>query len=82
MSNKYYDKINQMTFEQAMQELEKVVNKLEGGNGALEEAIVEYEYGSELQKFCEKKLQEAKLKVEKITKDNSGVVTAEQIDLQ
>ncbi len=81
MSNKYYEKISQMTFEQAMQELEKVVNKLEGGNGALEEAIMEYEYGSELQKFCEKKLQEAKLKVEKITKDSSGAIITEQIEL-
>lgn len=81
MSNKYYDKISKMTFEEAMQELEKVVNKLEGGNGALEESIIEYEYGSELQKFCEKKLHEAKLKVEKITKDNTGSISTEQIDL-
>lgn len=82
MSNKFSEKIEKMTFEQAMQELEKVVSKLESGNESLENAIEEYEYGILLQKFCENKLKEAKLKVEKITKKEDGSLIVEPAILE
>ena len=64
-----------LTFEDAMGELEKIVRELEGGNVKLEDAITKYERGKLLQDFCQKKLQDAQLKVEKMTVADDGTVT-------
>lgn len=58
---------NNLTFEQAMSELESIVKKLEEGKLSIEESIQSYERGTILKKVCEKKLQDIKLRVEKIT---------------
>ncbi len=55
-----------LTFEEALDELESIVNSLERGEISLEEAIKAYERGTELKNQCEKRLKEAKMKVEKI----------------
>jgi exodeoxyribonuclease VII small subunit len=65
MSEKNAD-ISKMTFEQALQELEKIVGGLEGGNIALDQSIEQYERGEALRAHCQKLLQAAEAKVEKI----------------
>ena len=67
--------ISEMTFEQAMSELERIVTQLERGDVALEESISLYEKGAELKKRCEAKLKEAEQKVAAITLDEDGSVT-------
>lgn len=64
--------IAEMSFEQAMAELENVVGKLERGDVALEESIALYERGAELKQRCEVKLKEAEEKVAAITMDGDG----------
>lgn len=64
--------ITEMTFEQAMAELEKVVSALERGDVALDKSISLYERGAELKKRCEAKLKEAEEKVAAITFDGDG----------
>ena len=59
-----------LSFEDALAQLETIVNKLEEGDISLDEAIKAYEKGSILKEHCEKKLNEAKLKVEKIEERN------------
>ena len=58
--------VDQMSFEQAMKELETVVGQLERGDVALDESIALYERGAELKKRCEDKLNEAQEKVAKL----------------
>ena len=67
--------ISEMTFEQAMSELERIVIELERGDGPLEDSISLYEKGAELKKRCETKLKEAEQKVAAITLDEDGSVT-------
>ena len=67
--------ISEMTFEQAMSELEKIVTQLERGDVPLEDSISLYEKGAELKKRCETKLKEAEQKVAAITLDEDGSVT-------
>ncbi len=55
-----------LTFEEAMRELEKLVDSLDKGEVSLDEAIVAYDRGSQLKDYCQKKLQEAKMKIETI----------------
>ncbi|CUH78057.1 exodeoxyribonuclease VII small subunit [Tropicibacter naphthalenivorans] len=66
------DDINEMSFEQAMAELERVVGQLERGDVALEESITLYDRGAKLRARCETKLKEAEEKVAAITLDGGG----------
>jgi len=72
--------IKAMSFEQALAELETIVETLEQGQGELDGAISAYERGIALKSHCEAKLTEAKLKVEMITLDAQGGVIAEPSD--
>ena len=67
--------VDQMTFEQAMKELETVVGKLERGDVALNESIDLYTRGADLKKRCEEELKRAEEKVAAITLDASGQPT-------
>ena len=64
--------IEEMTFEQAMAELERVVETLEKGEVALEESISLYERGARLKAHCEAKLEGAEERVERLTLDGRG----------
>lgn len=64
--------VEDMSFEQAMAELERVVGLLERGDVALEESITLYERGAALRKRCDTKLKEAEEKVAAITLDAEG----------
>tara|TARA_Y100001960_G_C13901466_1_gene460979 strand:+ start:199 stop:441 length:243 start_codon:yes stop_codon:yes gene_type:complete len=64
--------VSEMSFEDAMRELETVVGQLERGDVALEDSIKLYERGAELKKRCEAKLKEAEEKVAAITLDGDG----------
>lgn len=64
--------VDQMTFEQAMKELETVVDQLERGDVALDASIALYERGAALKKRCEMELERAEEKVRAITLDSDG----------
>ena len=64
--------VDEMNFETAMTELEKVLGQLERGDVALDESIALYERGAALKARCEKKLKEAEEKVAAITLDGDG----------
>ena len=53
-------------FEEALAELEAAVEKLESGDLPLEEAIEEFQKGTELSKICLEKLNKAKAAVQKL----------------
>ena len=67
--------VAELTFEQAMAELEQVLGQLERGDVALEESIALYERGAALKARCETKLKEAEEKVAAITLDADGAPT-------
>ena len=69
-----------MTFEEALDELTILVKKLDSDQENLSDAINAFERGIELKTYCEKKLKEAKLKVEKIVASSSGEISYENID--
>ena len=76
MTAKSATDIVSLSFEQALRELETIVRKLETGQGELEGAIADYERGTALQAHCQKKLADAKMKVEKIVQSAGGLATA------
>lgn len=64
-----------MKFEDALQQLEGLVSKLERGDMPLDEAMHAFENGVELVKFCQHKLTEAEAKVEKILAQGDTITT-------
>ena len=64
--------VSEMTFEDAMRELEAVVDQLERGDVALDASIALYERGAALKKRCEEELKRAEEKVAAITLDGDG----------
>ncbi len=72
--------IEKMTFEEALDELTILVKKLDSDQENLSDAISAFERGIELKTYCEKKLREAKLKVEKIVACSDGSVTYESLE--
>ena len=52
-----------MTFESAMEELDQLVQKMEGQNLNLQEALAHFERGITLTRFCQDALQNAEQKV-------------------
>jgi len=75
--------IKKLSFERAIEELESIVNRLEGGKVPLEESVAIYERGEALKRRCEELLRQAEARVDKITTDASGKVTGtEPLDVQ
>ncbi len=64
--------IRNMSFEDAMKELEATVGKLEHGEATLEESIALYERGAALRQHCDAVLRLAEERVEKITLAANG----------
>ncbi len=64
--------IKEMSFEEAMAELEQVVAKLESGQAPLDQSIDLYERGAKLKERCEGRLKDAELRVNKIIAGKDG----------
>jgi len=65
-------KTDEPTFEQALQQLEQIVQKLEKGELPLEESLALYEDGIRLSRLCHGKLEEAEGRIEMLLKDARG----------
>lgn len=61
-----------MTFEASLKRLDEIVSRMERGDVPLEEALSLFEEGTALVKSCTKLLDEAELKVVRLTKGNDG----------
>ena len=64
--------VAEMSFEEALRELEGVVGQLESGSVDLDKSITIYERGAELKKHCEAKLAQAQARIEQITMAENG----------
>ncbi|BDI61030.1 exodeoxyribonuclease 7 small subunit [Qipengyuania nanhaisediminis] len=71
-SEKEQKPIDQMTFEEALAALGEVVNRLERGDVPLDESIAIYERGELLRAACQKRLDSAQARIEKIVAGADG----------
>jgi exodeoxyribonuclease VII small subunit len=75
--------IKTMSFEQALKELESIVDRLERGDVELEASIQIYERGEALRAHCDGLLRQAEARVEKISLNQSGQPTGtEPLDVE
>ncbi len=72
--------LEKMKFEEAMDELEKIVGEMEEGGLTLEESIDKFERGIKLSQICAKQLEKAELKVDKLTRAADGGIESEPFE--
>lgn len=65
----------ELTFEEALAKLENIVRELEAGRIKLDDAVTAYTQAVSLKNFCEQKLKDAKLKIEKIETAANGEIS-------
>jgi exodeoxyribonuclease VII small subunit len=64
--------ISELSFEEALKELERIVGRLESGDAQLQEAIDLYERGDQLRRQCAARLDSAQARIEAIRTDAQG----------
>ena len=73
-----YHKIKDLDFEEAMDQLNEIIQGLETGEVKLSESVDKFELGSELAKHCKKLLDDAETRINAIKIDGVGDIIAEQ----
>ena len=74
------DNIKNLSFEEALEKLEVIVQELESGKTKLDDAVSAYEKAVALKKLCQEKLAAATLKVEKIEIKKDGKLSTSPLD--
>lgn len=64
----------EVTFEKAMEQLEKVVASLESGGLSLEKSLKQFEQGMKLSQYCSEKLDETEKKITLLMERNLGSI--------
>lgn len=69
-------------FEEALEKLELIVKELEKGELALEDSLEKFSEGVKLSQLCLRKLQAAEQSVDKILREEKGVIAEYPLDLE
>ena len=69
-----------VSFEAALKRLEKIADDLENDDISLEDSLGSYEEGMKLMAICQKKLEEAKKKVDVLAKNDGGKFKLQNFD--
>jgi exodeoxyribonuclease VII small subunit len=67
-------------FEDALQDLENIVHRLEDGNLSLDESLALFEEGIKLSRLCAQRLDEAEKKIEILLKNENGSLTRQAFE--
>ncbi len=65
-------KKKELSFEEALHQLEMIVESMEKGDLLLEEAIAKFEEGMKLSKYCMQKLDETEKRINLLTQESEG----------
>jgi len=68
---------DELTFEQAIEQLEQLIEKIESGEVGLEQSLKHYEQGTELIKRCRSILDSAEQRVAELTESETGELQAQ-----
>ena len=62
-----------LSFENALNQLETIVETMESGDVPLAELLAKFEEGNKLLKVCESRLKDAEMKIELLKKQKDGI---------
>lgn len=69
-------------FETSLNDLEKIVRKLEDGELSLEESLKLFEDGVKLSRECQERLNQAERRIEVLLKDSNGEIALKNLDAE
>lgn len=75
-------KIDDLNYEEAYERLEEIIRLLEAGELGLDESLKKYEEGIRLYRKCNTILEEANIRVEKISKNGYGDIKKQEFSLE
>jgi len=75
MAKQKHDEFAGLTFEEAFERLERAVEAMDGGDLSLDEAMLHFEEGMKLARYCERLLDDAELRVQQLLTDSAGNLT-------
>jgi exodeoxyribonuclease VII small subunit len=67
------DKV-ELSFEQALANLEEIIQRMESGEAPLDSLITNYQNGIRMLKFCRKKIESAEMKIKKVQEKNGELI--------
>lgn len=70
------------SFEEQIQELEKIINELENGNLNLDDSVIKFEEGMKISKECNKMLEDAEKKITILLNDENGEKKEENFETE
>ena len=70
------------SFEEQIQELEKIINELENGNLNLDDSVIKFEEGMKISKECNKMLENAEKKITILLNDENGEKKEENFEAE
>ena len=70
------------SFEEQIQELEKIISELENGNLNLDDSVIKFEEGMKISKECNKMLENAEKKITILLNDENGEKKEENFDTE
>lgn len=75
-------KEKELTFEEAMENLEKVVAELESGELSLDKSVTQFQKGMELSNYCSKLLEDAEKSISILVKQRDGTMQEENFEAE
>jgi exodeoxyribonuclease VII small subunit len=70
----------EVKFEDALKKLEGIVDRLESGDLSLDDSLAQYEDGIKLVRLCQKKLEQARKRIEILVKTKDGKLKIEPFE--
>lgn len=70
------------SFEEQIQELEKIINELENGNLNLDDSVIKFEEGMKISKECNKMLENTEKKITILLNDENGEKKEENFETE
>jgi len=80
-SEKQMENKAELSFEQALANLEEIIQRMESGEAPLDSLVTNYQNGIRMLKFCRKKIESAEMKIRKVQEKDGELIEKKFDDL-
>ena len=81
ISEKQSDDDAELSFEQALTNLEEIIQRMESGEAPLDSLVKNYQNGLKMLNFCRRKIEAAEMKIKEVQEKNGGLIEKDFDDL-
>ena len=81
ISEKQSDDDAELSFEQALTNLEEIIQRMESGEAPLDSLVKNYQNGLKMLNFCRGKIEAAEMKIKEVQEKNGGLIEKDFDDL-